>query len=204
MTPPRGSALPTLRADGFAVVRVGAAESLHERLLQLAGYEAALAAGAFELYADDLVRAHRIDVWDGASQQWHSVMQRIGTYELGGGTVGPIGDEGFIATDASRHPVGADDLYLGETLFWWDGWSLVAPRPGRTLGLDPQASDPMMDRPPNEPGPDFAGPLPLRRGTGHAAVAALRRRLPVPGAHRRSGRQQPAGRGHGRRPTPAR
>jgi hypothetical protein len=87
-----------------------------------------------------------------------------------------VTDEGFIVVSATKKPL-ADDLYHPEEVFAWDGWSLVAPRPGKTLNTNVAAPDPLVDRPPNNPGPDFnarfhfdhlPGSLPsLRYGTGY-------------------------------------
>ena len=43
-------------------------------------------------------------------------------------------DEGFLkGTSSTSVPGGDDDLYLHEAVFGWDGWSLVAKRPGQTI-----------------------------------------------------------------------
>ena len=41
-------------------------------------------------------------------------------------------DEGYVK-GASTTSDGGEDHYLHEALFRWTGWSLVAPRPGRTI-----------------------------------------------------------------------
>lgn len=152
---PTDSALPTLRADGISVARLAQAKQLKDKLLLAKNQNADLGAGTLELWADDLVRGVRIDVWDSQSKSWHSLMRRIGTYALDGGAVViGVDDEGFLVSNATKKPL-ADDLYVTEEVFTWDGWSLVAPRPGRTLNTDPADPDPMLDRPPNAPGPDF-------------------------------------------------
>lgn len=180
---PTDSAVPTLRHDGFSVTRIGKAAETQAAFVAGAAKEAALAADALELYLDDIVRGVRVDVWDSRSTRWHSVMERTGTYELAGQTlVVPVTDEGFLGTTASAKLL-SDDLYLGEEVFWWDGWSLVVPRPGRALTTDPDADDPLIDRPANLPGPDFdarihfdvvGGSLPrLRFGFGYRFRARL-------------------------------
>ena len=157
---------------------LGQAKKLHDKFVLAPQLESALASDSLELFADDLVRGYRINVRDSASSRWKSLMRRTGTYAIG--SLAPIpsppGDEGFIGTTATKKPL-SDDLYVSEEVFWWDGWSLVAPRPGRTLNIDPQAQDPLMDRPANDPGPDFKarfrfdvtpGTLPsLRYGTSY-------------------------------------
>ncbi len=152
---PETSSLPTLRSDGFMVARLGNAAELHDKLATTPARESALAGGTLELYLDDLVRGYRVDVWDSRSTSWHSLMWRTGEYQLdGGGTVIPVTDEAFIGLGASSKPAD-DELYVSEALFAWDGWSLAAPRPGKTLDSDPAAPVPLIDRPPNQPGPHF-------------------------------------------------
>ncbi len=147
---PTDSSLPSLRADGFAVARKGAAQQLHDRLAQGPSRETDLGNDALELWAEDLVRGFRVDVWDSRSGAWHSLMQRTGEYRLdGGSTTLPVTDEGVLSTAATRKPR-SEDLYLAEEVFAWDGWSLVVPRPGKTLNTDPQG-DPLIDLPPSAP-----------------------------------------------------
>lgn len=97
--------------------------------------------------AEHLVRGFRVDVLDpgaGPSGTWRSLCRRVGRYVVhlaGGATVEltepdgkPITDEGYIkAASTSSADDQASDLYLHETMFRWDGWSLVAKRPGRTI-----------------------------------------------------------------------
>ena len=40
------------------------------------------------------------------------------------------------ASERVDHPSPSDDLYLHETVFGWEGWSLSVPRPGKLLGCD--------------------------------------------------------------------
>ena len=170
------SPVPSLRADGISVARLGASTELHDKFVLLASQEGDLGSDTLELHAEDLVRGYRIDVWDSATSAWNSVMKRTGSYQIAGGTPIPVTDEGFIVVSATKKPL-ADDLYHPEEVFAWDGWSLVAPRPGKTLNSNVAAPDPLLDRPPNNPGPDFnarfhfdhlPGSLPsLRYGTGY-------------------------------------
>jgi len=89
-----------------------------------------------ELYAEDLVRGYRVDIWDGASDNWHSLCERVGDYVFEGadGAAGhtlQITDEGCISMAATQAADdSSDDLYLHELLFRWEGWSLAASRPG--------------------------------------------------------------------------
>ena len=38
-----------------------------------------------ELFAEDLLRGYRIDIWDDLSRQWHSLCQRTASYDIGSG-----------------------------------------------------------------------------------------------------------------------
>ncbi|MFE0176156.1 hypothetical protein ACFWZ2_27920 [Streptomyces sp. NPDC059002] len=112
-----------------------------------------------ELTAQDLVRGYRVDIGTvdpatGKVTQWRSLLRRRGRYvvrrpgqqpvEI---TVGP--DEGLVR--ASAVTVDASDdrqLYGHQAVFGWHGWSLAAPRPGRTIGL---ADEPEVPAPPVSP-----------------------------------------------------
>jgi len=84
------------------------------------------------LFAEDVTRGYRIDVH--SRDKWHSLCAREGDYTLQatGQKLEFKPDEGYIK-GASTTGDGQDDHYLHETLFRWTGWSLVAPRPGRTI-----------------------------------------------------------------------
>jgi hypothetical protein len=74
---------------------------------------------------------------DDHSKQWQSLSWRFGTYEFPG-TAAPslrIQDEGYMkgASPTSATPDPNADLYLHETMFGWDGWSLCVARPGCTI-----------------------------------------------------------------------
>ncbi|HEX9767508.1 MAG TPA: hypothetical protein VGA36_12155, partial [Nitriliruptorales bacterium] len=84
---PDTAALPTLRADGISVARIAQAKHLHAKLVLGPALETDLQADTLEVYAEDLVRGVRVDVFDAASGSWHSLMQRTGQYELDGGSV---------------------------------------------------------------------------------------------------------------------
>jgi hypothetical protein len=90
----------------------------------------------------DVTRGFRVDVWDG-SGVWKSLCRREGTDVVSGGASVPLAAadvEGIVsalggsqgAPDAD--PTEQNTLYVHEALFGWDGWSLCAQRPGRTLG----------------------------------------------------------------------
>jgi hypothetical protein len=104
------------------------------------------------LYLDDLVRGYRIDIWDSVTARWHALTRRDMSYvhDLYGTVLAPdsvsngwFSNEGVVstATSASADPTSnSDDIFVGETVAEWSGWSLVAPRPGKTLAADGSAA----------------------------------------------------------------
>jgi len=129
-----------------------------------------------DLYAEDLAHGYRIDVWDKGTKRWHSLCDRQGAYHFPGhpaldARYGLSSEEGFVASgttkadpdpnqDPTQPPKTA--LYLPEPLFRWHGWSLVAPRPGFTLGLDGNVetgSTKTGSTKTGSPAPASAGPL---------------------------------------------
>lgn len=132
---------PALRSNGISLLRRDRALTLTERLVRNTGFDEKIKAGdtANVIFsADDLVRGYRIDVWDGKTGKWHSLCLRKGKYRLGKPNgqemLVEIDEEGYLKhASTSSKDGGASDLYLHESLFGFDGWSLVAPRPGQPL-----------------------------------------------------------------------
>ncbi|MFF4187652.1 hypothetical protein ACFYZ9_31115 [Streptomyces sp. NPDC001691] len=121
------------------------------------------ATGDLDLTSQDLVRGYRVDIGTvdpatGRVTQWRSLLRRRGSYTIrrpGQPPVAvPVGpDEGLVR--ASTVTVDAADdrqLYGHQAVFGWHGWSLAAPRPGRTIGLDDQ---------PHAPAPPVSPDVPL-------------------------------------------
>lgn len=98
-----------------------------------------------ELYAEDLVRGFRVDVWDDRSKLWHSLCERTARYEISG--LPPIEvdrEEGTVrlaATQSADENSNPDMIWLHEMLMSWTGWSLCAPMPGRTIDPNDQVAD---------------------------------------------------------------
>ncbi|MFO1498975.1 MAG: hypothetical protein U1G07_11385 [Verrucomicrobiota bacterium] len=94
------------------------------------------------LFAEDLVRGYRIDIWDSHSRAWHSLCRRQATYALNNGAllVEPEEEEECtVRLAATKSPDPASNptaLYLHEALVAWTGWSLAAPPPGRVIKSD--------------------------------------------------------------------
>jgi hypothetical protein len=154
---PVETGLPALQTAGIAIIRPDKSSELKAKFNTAYALNAALVAidqspvnsasmpgpsptPTDELYAEDLVRGYRIDVFDDRSNQWHSLCQRLGTYhfpEAPGGpeTLSNLEDEGFVQMGATEPIPGTATrvLRVHESLFTWDGWGLCAPRPGLTI-----------------------------------------------------------------------
>ncbi|MCK7622299.1 peptidoglycan-binding protein [Streptomyces sp. RS10V-4] len=119
-----------------------------------------------ELFAEDVIRGHRMDIWDDAQRGWLSLHRRDVEYRQP--QHGPLllaaSDEGFFQDNLIGPPPGSGDpsVAVPETLASWDGWSLSAHRPGLVLDIDEGSV--AEDRPPNRPVPvtnDAKTALPL-------------------------------------------
>ncbi|HSP62738.1 MAG TPA: hypothetical protein VLQ90_07145, partial [Pyrinomonadaceae bacterium] len=148
-TAPDDGGLPSFRTSGLALVRRARAFKLASALQAMAPNNLAVEGSPPSvdmnlpvlLYADDLVRGYRVDIFDktnASTAVWRSLCKRVGTYSFLNSTQKPltIPDEGYVkgATASSTVNGASDsDLYLHETLFQWEGWSLSAPRPGKTI-----------------------------------------------------------------------
>ena len=136
-----------LRSGGLGVSRHGRAAEVAQDAASAALKDQAIRAGAAAsqnvvLFTEDVIRGYRVDVQampGGVPGAWHSLCQRHGTYRFigTGDTIEFPDDEGYVKGASTTSSASADgdpdDHYLHESLFRWTGWSLVAPRPGRTL-----------------------------------------------------------------------
>ncbi|MEO7449228.1 MAG: hypothetical protein ABI336_13230 [Humibacillus sp.] len=176
---PETSTPATLRTNGFAIARRNRMDSTRARVASAEGLEAA----ARDLLFDDVVRGIRMEVWDDASKEWHSLHERRVTV-TGEGAV-PIltdaHDVGFLQLSALNRNPEAAVYYLHEVVAGWDGWSLSAPRPGKTVvHVQPPGPDGrtevVVDTPADEPASGIhtrtrvePGSLPrLRYGTSYS------------------------------------
>ncbi|MBM3500327.1 MAG: hypothetical protein FJX74_16850, partial [Armatimonadetes bacterium] len=141
----KNAALPSLRSAGIWVARVNRAHQLATQVLprtqtqnaQLTNLARKQPGDVDDLYADDVARGYRVDVLDEASGQWRSLCARVGDYRFHSDAEGvnrkvALEDEGWVSS-AAAESTEDDDVYVHETLFTWDGWSMVAPRPMRPL-----------------------------------------------------------------------
>ena len=149
---PEDAGLPSLRTAGIALTKSGRAFKLHERFIESFSLN-----NNFEeqrdsdndntdfdndtlVYADELVRGYRVDILDESIShpEWRSLCEREGTYSFPGteyDDIIPVKDEeGYVKGASATSKDDADsDLYFHETVFRWNGWSLCAQRPGKTV-----------------------------------------------------------------------
>ncbi|MGW5781627.1 hypothetical protein [Streptomyces sp. NPDC003863] len=97
------------------------------------------------LHAGRVLQGYRVDVFDEKSGRWYPLCRRAGHYTVRGvAEPVPIDDEGSVADaltrgrDAQDHRVSR----LHQSLFRWNGWSLVAEPPGKMLDVSEQLGDP--------------------------------------------------------------
>ncbi|HSL74505.1 MAG TPA: hypothetical protein VK853_08555 [Ilumatobacteraceae bacterium] len=150
---PNRQTVPTARASGIGIVRRGRSEQFHRRSFQRGDALVAVPPDQQELFAEDVQRGWRIDVLpEGAPQNaWRSLMRRVGRFvdlERNDGFELPD-TEGWVSEVPAADAAG--DLYLGEEVLRWDGWSPVAPKPGAVIDTEDQ----MDDRPAADPLPDL-------------------------------------------------
>jgi hypothetical protein len=141
-----------LRSGGLGVSRHGRAQQIAQSAASAALKNPAIAAGGAAstgvvLFTEDVLRGYRVDVQalpGGVPGPWRSLCRRDGRYRFvgGGDELKFPEDEGYVkgaSTTSAADGGDPDDHYLHESLFRWTGWSLVAPRPGRTLreSVDP-------------------------------------------------------------------
>ncbi len=146
--------LPSLRSAGFSIARKERATRLVSTFDTAKDNNTAITTGGtpVTLHADDVTRGYRVDVWDSMTRKWHSLSLRDGIYQL---LRGPLtrkySDEGFATVATTQSADGTStDLRLPESLFRWAGWSLCAPRPGKTIGPG-TSQPPFAPQPPSNP-----------------------------------------------------
>jgi hypothetical protein len=148
--PPPSLRPPAPRSDGIFVAEADRQIRFKDALIRAAKIlDADLAAGgngsAITLHADDVLLGYRVDVFDVDSGRWYPLCRRIGAYDVSGVTTPlPIDDEGTVSDviTAADEDGSAVNL-LHQSLFRWNGWSLVVPPPGQMLDLDDQVANPV-------------------------------------------------------------
>lgn len=146
---PRRAGAPALRNAGLMLVHTKRGQALTDAF----GRNKALddninkmfdesATDASALYAEDVVRGWRVDIWDKASGNWRSLCERIADYDIDESAVVLSGlrEEGMVrlAATSSTDGSNAGVVWLHEALTVWNGWSLVAQQPGKAIDRDDQ------------------------------------------------------------------
>ena len=136
---------PALRTAGLMLVQRKRGELLTRRLLANKDHntraEQGFQSGANRpnLWAEDVVRGFRIDIWDRKTEVWRSLCERQAIYDINEGAIVIVPaeiEEGTVrlgATKSSDKDSNPDLLFLHEALISWTGWSLTAPPPGRAI-----------------------------------------------------------------------
>ena len=156
---PQEGGVPALRSAGLSLVETGRAYNLAAHLGNAADMQTAVASNApVGLYADDLVRGYAIDVYTDTAgtvdlktgttkpayrkqaHAWLPLCRRDGTYTLSKphapNPLTSSGEEGFVTLSTSQAPDGMPGHFLHECWLHWEGWSLMAPRPGKSVAPD--------------------------------------------------------------------
>jgi len=147
----KGLGVPSLRNVGFMLVhrnrwsmlenKFEANKSMNTSTEAVFNHPAATPpATPPDLWAEDLVRGYRIDIWDSTTAVWRSLCLRDATYDLEGMILKPNKvEEGTLRLGATKSsdPTSNEKLvYLHEAIMSWTGWSLAAPPPGRAIQRD--------------------------------------------------------------------
>ena len=143
--------LASQRSAGLAVYRTDRGAHLAVAVQRTADFDAAVRSGfwtptpptpgpqAWPLFADDVVAGYVVEVFDETVGAWRSLCRREGRYAPDGLAPFLETDDGSVAVSAVALTPDADAEKLiraHDALFQWDGWSLVAPRPGLVLVPD--------------------------------------------------------------------
>jgi hypothetical protein len=150
MDTPGVTGVAPLRSSGLSLLQVNRAFLLKNKLnwanLNRSNPTPALSAAM-------LNRGWRVDVRDvsaGKNSPWRSLCQRVGEYAFpkspGTAPLSGVKDEGVVRTAASEQP-GHPEIYLHESLFTWDGWSLCAPRPTKPVPNEGEVPTPTRPQP---------------------------------------------------------
>lgn len=131
--------LPALRSGGMSLFADHRALRLLGTISMSRQLNGAVENGGdlHSVFAEDLVRGYRLDIWDSRTDAWHSLHLRDGRYAVGDVVVETEEEEGFVQLAATQPAPGAQpettDLYLHEAIARWAGWSLSVPLPAKPL-----------------------------------------------------------------------
>ena len=159
---PEPAGLPALRSAGIALARNGLAEALHMRFQQAIalpnkllnpaklnpGFNIILPSDSDALKADDVVQGYRMDIaLIQDPDKWYSLHWKKDdyTYFDSGNQSHSIDniepDEGFIQIAAAEDTDGQNQLFTGEVMFRWEGWSLSVKKPGYAINEEDDEHD---------------------------------------------------------------
>lgn len=139
---------PSVRGTGLQLVKHNRAISLARSIVRNAkNWNNLVANNEIVLYADDVVRGYRLDIFDETANSWQSLMRRNANYKFpeASGNLKTVGisvtdEEGVLTLGATRPagraPSAQRDLYAHETIAQWEGWSLVVPPIGQHIGKE--------------------------------------------------------------------
>jgi hypothetical protein len=160
LSPTDDSGIPTLRTAGVSIARrdtTAGLSALNARLGAQRRHNQRLAArdqqpqgSPTTLFAEDVTRGYRVDVFDAERRTWQSLHQRAGIYPLVAGD-NEIEDEGCLQLGLTRDG-DSDTFKTHHSLCRWDGWSLSVPRPGSRVENAPPPS-PTREPPAGPPPP---------------------------------------------------
>jgi hypothetical protein len=148
---PDDAGLTALRTAGLSLVQSGRADALQAEFRRSGTVNSAIEGGPAKLFAEDLVRGYRLDVYDDLTGVWRSLHERVlkANAERYAAGLPPMSGEGHVQvslaerlTPPGQAPDPNGELYVHEALVSWDGWSLSAPRAGLPLSRHPDAPDP--------------------------------------------------------------
>ncbi len=146
---PQSESLPALKTAGLAVVKPMNVQVIHQGFLTAHTLNVLYMANeppeAYQhLRFEDVLQGYIVDIYDEERQSWYSLCRRRGRYRIGAPPADLMeDDEGFVADSViTKNADGLeDDLYVHDAVFQWDGWSLVAEKPGNTIIPDEVADD---------------------------------------------------------------
>lgn len=155
---PRRSGAPAVRNGGLMLVHRNRGVSLERAFSRNDGLNTRMEqlfarqrGTTVDLYAEDVVRGWRVDVWDRKTTRWRSLCERLGTYTIAGGALSAVDvkEEGTVRLAATNAADGSNPglMSLHEIMAVWRGWSLVAPSPGLSVGIEDEIADPSPEVP---------------------------------------------------------
>lgn len=178
--PREEAGLPSLRTSGLMLVENRRDVNIAATIDRNVAMESDLQSQGTPptLYAEDMVKGLRIDVWENQSQKWHPLCARKVRHTLlnTNTTLDELTEESMarLAAQHSGDGNNPDILKVHEALTIWSGWSLAAPEPGRVIKIDDTDMDPTFG-PTREPEEEVPPGLPLK--TTYATVPGTLPRL---------------------------